>query len=179
VLVLDIVNMCFSRRWNPFSVIVALTPNAVLLWSAGFNIASEGVQAALVANEVNKASKMKKLRDEQKAKEAAGGAGACTAACINVSSHSHRFSGCEPGICDACGVVCIVKLTSSVTLPVFFFSAGSSPTKEKAAPAAGATPAAAAPAAGAEAEIPAMTPEEEAAMKEKIERLSGHMFAVM
>jgi hypothetical protein len=44
---------------------------------AGFSIASEGVQAAMVANEVSKAQKMKKLRDEQKAKEAAGaGAGA-------------------------------------------------------------------------------------------------------
>ena len=42
----------------------------------GFSIASEGVQAALVANEVNKAQKMKKLRDEQKAKEG-GDAGTC------------------------------------------------------------------------------------------------------
>jgi hypothetical protein len=31
------------------------------------------VQAALVANELNKAKKMNKLRDEQKAKDVAGG----------------------------------------------------------------------------------------------------------
>jgi hypothetical protein len=85
---------------------------------------------------------------------------------------------CVWAICALCQA-----LLSWISVPccLLLYIAGSSPTKEGAPSAAGAapsaTPAAAAP--GAEAEIPAMTPEEEAAMKEKVERLSGHMFAVM
>jgi hypothetical protein len=88
----------------------------------GLSIASEGMQAAWVANEVNKAQKMKKLKEEQGKNTAAtagvdatsSASGSSTAAGAGAGAGAGSSAGTYYTCCDVIALLCLFVTTCNL-----------------------------------------------------------------